>query len=226
MIGSYNIFHAEQCVAAFAAGKHVFCEKPIAINFEQCRAIKEAYESSGCKLMIGFTLRYSPHYQKIKELVSSGIIGSIISMEFNETLDFNHGGYIASDWRRRNDLAGSHILEKCCHDIDLANWIVDSRVSKVASFGGLNFFTPDNAHHIQRIGPRTSDGVEAYRSWPQKNEADPFRAEKDIIDNQVCILEFENGVRSTFHTNINSGIPERRMYINGTEGAGLIRSTL
>jgi predicted dehydrogenase len=47
----------------------------------------------------------------------------------------------------------------------------------------------------------------------------PFTSDKDIVDNQVAILEYENGVRATFHTNANAGIPERRMYILGTEGA-------
>ncbi len=47
-------------------------------------------------------------------------------MEFNETLDFNHGGYIMGDWRRLQRYSGTHLLEKCCHDIDLVNWITGS----------------------------------------------------------------------------------------------------
>jgi predicted dehydrogenase len=46
----------------------------------------------------------------------------------------------------------------------------------------------------------------------------PFTAEKDILDNQVVILEFANAVRATFHTNCSAGILERRMYLCGTEG--------
>ena len=46
----------------------------------------------------------------------------------------------------------------------------------------------------------------------------PFDSNKDIVDNQVAIIEYENSVRATFHTNLSSGLPERRMYICGTKG--------
>ena len=218
IIGSINSVHAEQCIAAFAAGKDVFCEKPIAVTLEQCRDLKIAQEQYGRQLMVGFTLRYTPHYNKIKELLDEGVVGDILSLEFNETLGFNHGGYIAGNWRRLNEYGGSHILEKCSHDIDICNWMVESRASRVASFGGLDFFKPENEHHMKRIGPN-KEGVDAYCTWHRPGDVNPFTAEKDIIDNQVCIVEFENNVRATFHTNLHSAIPERRMYINGTEGA-------
>lgn len=218
IIGSVNAVHAEQCIAAFQAGKDVFCEKPIAVTLEQCRDLKAAQLESGRQLMVGFTLRYTPHYNKIKELLNDGVVGDIISLEFNETLPFNHGGFIAADWRRLNKFGGSHILEKCSHDVDICNWMVASRAARVASFGGLDFFTPENRHHQDRIGPN-AEGKEAYCSWPRGTDVNPFTGDRDIVDNQVCIVEFENKVRATFHTNLNAGIPERRIYILGTEGA-------
>ncbi len=218
MIASWNRDHAEQTEAAFAAGKHVFCQKPLALSLEECVRMKEAGAKIEKQFNIGFTLRYSPHYRKIKELLAEGRIGRIVSMEFNETLDFCHGGYIHGDWRRLRKYAGTHLLEKCCHDIDLVNWMTDSRPRRVASFGGTDFFTPDHAHHVDRIGPR-EDGAAAYGAWGGLVDEDPFLSDKDIVDNQVAIIEYENGVRATFHTNCNAGIPERRMYILGTEGA-------
>lgn len=218
MIGSWNSLHSEMAVNSFKAGKNVFCEKPLATNIDDCLAVKNAFEAGGRKLMIGFTLRYSPHYRRIKELVSSGKIGKVVSFEFNETLNFNHGGHIMSCWRRKREFTGCHILEKCCHDFDIANWIIDSRAAKVASFGGLDFFKPENSHHRDRIA-KSPEGYPAYSSWPTARNKNPFETDKDIIDNQVCILEYENGVRGTFHTNLNAGIPERRMYILGTEGS-------
>jgi predicted dehydrogenase len=205
-------------IAAFEAGKHVFCQKPLATNLKDCFHMSCAWQTSGKMFTIGFTLRYSPHYRKIKQLLEAETIGKIISLEFNETLDFNHGGYIMGDWRRLTQYAGSHLLEKCCHDIDLINWLVASKAKRVASFGGLNFFKPENEFHIQRIG-KNKDGKAAYMTWNSLVGLNPFTSEKDIVDNQVVIIEFENGVRATFHTNCNAGIPERRMYILGTEGA-------
>ena len=218
MIASWNNFHKEQTVAAFEAGKHVFCQKPLATNIDDCKIMYDAWKKSGKMFNIGFTLRYSPHYRKIKELLSEGIVGKITSMEFNETLDFNHGGYIHGDWRRLRKYAGTHLLEKCCHDIDLVNWMVESRASRVASFGGNDFFTPENEKHVERIG-KNKDGASPYVTWGGLVNLNPFTSDKDIIDNQVAIIEYENNVRATFHTNCNAGIPERRMYILGTEGA-------
>lgn len=219
MVGSWNSAHRQHVEAAFNAGKHVFCEKPLATSIEDCIAMRDAWRKSGRQFAIGFTLRYSPHYRKIKELLADGVVGDIISMEFNETLEFNHGGLIHDNWRSHTKHAGSHLLEKCSHDIDLANWMVGCRTSRVASFGGTNFFIPENVHHMERLG-RNKEGKKAYLSWPQKTPGlNPFTAEKDIVDNQVIIMEYENGVRATFHTNCNAGIPERRMYILGTEGA-------
>jgi len=217
MIASWNSFHAEQTVAAFNAGKHVFCQKPLATSMVDCREMYEAWKRSGMMFNIGFTLRYSPHYRKIKSLIDAGAVGRIISMEFNETLEFNHGGFIHADWRRLRANAGTHLLEKCCHDIDLANWMVGSRPSRVASFGGLDFFRPENAFHIKRLG-KNRDGKGAYNTWRDRPRANPFTADKDIFDNQVAIIEYACGARACFHTNCNSGIPERRMNILGSEG--------
>lgn len=231
-ISSWNRYHCEQTIDAFEAGKHVFCQKPLALSLDECLRMREAWRKSGKRFAIGFNLRYSPHYRKIKEILQSGTIGKIVSLEFNETLDFNHGAYIMSDWRRLRENAGTHLLEKCCHDVDLINWIVAAKARRVASFGGLNFFKPEFAKRKKEI-PEGPKGEKPYTKWQgieaQSKGLDPFEADKDIIDNQVAIIEFENEVRATFHTNCNAGIPERRMYILGTEGslrADVLRGTI
>ena len=216
-IGSWNCHHARQAILALNAGKNVFCEKPLATSLNDCIAIREAAKKSGKVFAFGLVLRYSPHYQKIKEAVCAGAIGSIISFEFNETIEFNHGGYIFGNWRRERRNAGTHILEKCCHDLDLANWIASSLPVRAASFGGRSFFTPDNARHVDRIGPNDKC-TPAYRLWSDPHRGDPFDGTGDIWDNQVVILEYANGVRGTFHANCNAGLPERRFYLCGTEG--------
>lgn len=221
LIASWNCHHFEQVMAAFDAGKHVFCQKPLGITAEECSRMYHQWKKTNLKFNIGFTLRYSPHYRKINQLLREGAIGDIISFEFNETLDFNHGGYIMGNWRRLKANAGTHLLEKCCHDLDLANWMVASKPRRVASFGGLDFFTPANERHIARIG-KSKDNAQAYMTWDTDARPrpflNPFTSDKDIIDNQVAIIEYENGIRASFHCNSNTAIPERRMYICGSEG--------
>ena len=216
-IGSWNCHHARQAIMALEAGKNVFCEKPLATTLEDCIAIREAARRSGRTFAFGLVLRYSPHYQRIMEVIRSGAIGRIVSFEFNETLGFNHGGYIFGNWRRERRNAGTNILEKCCHDIDLANWMTGSLPVRVASFGGRNFFTPENAHHMQRIGPNEK-GEAAYCTWADPHRGNPFDGKGDIFDNQVTILEYAGGIRGMFHVNCNAGMPERRFYVCGTEG--------
>ena len=217
MIASWNRFHAEQVIAAFAAGKHVFCQKPLAVSLEQCLSMRDVWHKSGNKFVIGFNLRYSPHYRKIKELLRQGSIGDIIRFEFNEALDFNHGGFIMGDWRRLRQNAGTHLLEKCCHDVDIANLMIVSRAKRVSSFGGLDFFLPKNETALERVG-KSEHGRQGYMTWREGKTINPFTSDKDIIDNQVTIIEYENGVRATLHMNSNTGIPERRLYLCGTRG--------
>jgi len=220
MIGSWNCFHAEQAIAAFEAGKDVFCEKPLATTPEDCLAMRDAWKKSGRAFVIGFILRYSLHYRRMKDLIESGYIGRPLSMEFNETLAFAHGGYIHSDWRRKTEWAGTHLLEKCCHDLDLVNWLLASRPARVASFGGVDYFLPENRSEEERLAP--FQGRAAYLTWHRNKTGEhvetPFNSDKDIIDNQVAILQYESGVRATFHTNCCTGLPERRMYIAGDRG--------
>ena len=55
------------------------------------------------------------------------------------------------NWRRHKNLSGPHVLEKCCHDIDLLNWIVDSLPSKVSAFGGNDIFITENNHIKEKL---------------------------------------------------------------------------
>lgn len=209
-IGSINAEHKEQILAALNAQKNIFCEKPIATNLRDLKEIKKTSDKNKKNkglFLVSYPLRYSPHYRKIKQIIDSGKIGEIISLEFNEVLKLSHGAFIMTDWRRLEKYSGGHILEKCCHDIDIVNWLVESLPKKVSSFGGQNFFKKEN-----------SQLFEENKKFMKENQKNPFLSDKDIIDNQVAILEYNNGVRATFHTNCASGIPERRIYICGTKG--------
>ena len=216
-IGSINCRHAQQAIRAMRAGKDVFCEKPLATTLNDCLEVRAVIRETGRTFSFGLVLRYSPLYRKLRELLEAGSIGRLISFEFNETIGFNHGGYIFGNWRRSRELAGTHMLEKCCHDLDLANWMTGSYPVRVASFGGRDFFVPEERGNIERIGP-DAEGRPAYCVWPNPHRMDPFSPGATILDNQVVILEYANGVRATFHANCNVAICERRFYLCGTEG--------
>tara|TARA_R100000027_G_scaffold37442_1_gene27543 strand:+ start:24604 stop:25779 length:1176 start_codon:yes stop_codon:yes gene_type:complete len=212
MVGSPNKYHCEQIVAAFRAGKNVFTEKPLALHIEECREITKAQEESNCQLFMGFCMRYARLYSRAKEILSSGKLGQIISIDANENINPGHGAYIMTNWRRYKDLGGPHILEKCSHDLDLINWFTDSIPRRVAAFGGNDYFLPKNKDLLDTdpAFTRLNDHWE-----PGTN---PFTSEKTIEDNIVAILEYYNGVRTQFQATLSNTLPERRMYFHCTKG--------
>jgi len=224
-IGSFNAVHAEHALAALEAEKDVFCEKPLATTRQQCRAILAARRRHPDRqFIVGFVLRYSAFYRTMKRWIAEGRLGQLISMEFNETLAPYHGAAMHGNWRRRTEWSGPMIVEKCCHDMDMMLWLTGSRPARVASFGGLTFFKSENAHYNQLYPV----GKEGYRYYDRglatgfavgvEKNITPFNDDKDTIDNQVAILELENGVRASFHFCMHSAQLERRFYLCGTRG--------
>lgn len=213
LVFSPNAYHKEHIIAAFQAGKHVFSEKPLATTLEDCREIYEAHQKSGKLFATGFVLRYAPIYRKAKEYLVSGKLGYLIAIDANENITPEHGGYIMCNWRRHTSEAGPHILEKCCHDLDLINWFCDSLPSRVASFGGRNFFIPENRKLEEKYG------VKQFKTWwdPHAIET-PFSGDTDLMDNSVSIVEYRNRIRVAFTATMSNAIPERRMYFSCSEG--------
>ena len=217
-IGSRNALHRDHCIAAFERGRHVFCEKPLAVTLSECEQIQRAHQRAGTLFATGFVLRHAPLYKFVREQLRSGVIGKLVSFEANEHIPPDHGGYIMRGWRRWRAQAGSHLLEKCSHDIDLLNWMTDSVPARVASFGGRSIWTAENKPIAEKLS-RPTDNPPLYRAWPIYTDADPFLTEKDIEDHRVCIFEYRNGVRGTFHANTCAALPQRRMLFYGLEGA-------
>lgn len=205
MVFSPNAYHHEGILEGFRQGKHVFTEKPLATSIEDCQKIFDAHQKSGVKFATGFVLRFSPLYRKVKELLASGAFGKLISIDANENIAPSHGAYIMRNWRRHTSEAGPHILEKCCHDLDLLNWFVDSKASRIAAFGGRDFFLPENKGMDQEFPCFLN-------TWWDAHAIDTaFSGDTDLMDNTVAIFEYRNGVRVQFQATMSNAIPERRM---------------
>lgn len=212
MIGPPNAFHCEQIVAAFEAGKHVFTEKPLAVSIEECQQITQAQKSSGCQLFMGFCMRYARLYSRAKEILDSGCLGRILSIDANENINPGHGAYIMTNWRRHKQIAGPHILEKCSHDLDLLNWFTGSIPRRVAAFGATDYFVPENESLLES----DASFLRLRDHWDPN--CNPFTSDKTIEDNVVAILEFYNGVRAQFQATMANTLPERRMFFHCTKG--------
>ncbi|KAJ3125322.1 hypothetical protein HK098_000386 [Nowakowskiella sp. JEL0407] len=241
MIASRNANHKKDCLFAISKGYHIFCEKPLALTIPDCTAILESYQTSRnlysppLRFVTGFVLRHAAMYQHIHTLVSKNFVGKIISCEFNELLGLEHGSYIFRNWRRKISEGGPNILEKCCHDLDIIIWLINSVPgggnwwpSRVAAFGGTNIFVKENldaAENIRSEFEKVSGPISAsrlFRNWASYTESasldNPFTSGGDIEDNLVSIIEFDSGVRISFHLNCFSAIKQRRLLICGIEG--------
>lgn len=133
-VSTPNFTHASLAEEILGSGKHLFLEKPIGITRDECYRVLELAERSNRILMIGHELRYSPYFQKIKDLVSAGDIGRprmVWTREFRGPFQKKSG-----DWIQDDRKSGGCLVDKNCHHFDLMNWWVDSRPKRVAAFGG------------------------------------------------------------------------------------------
>ena len=160
-------------------------------------------------------LRYAPLYVDLRRAVAEGQLGEVVSIEASEHIAPWHGAFFMRDWRRYGHYAGGFMLEKCCHDLDLYNGVVGARPRFVASFGGRKSFTPENAPQNDGI-----NDLEVYHRKPSgwQGSDKVFDSDGDIIDFQTAIVEYENGVSMTFHTNLNVPDEFRRFCVIGSKG--------
>jgi len=169
-----NAFHAEISIKALKAGKHVLCEKPMAVTMEQCQAMVDAARESGKRLMIGHNQRLAPAHKKAKELLTSGALGRVIT--FQST--FGHKGpemwsmdKSANTWffKKASASFGS-MADLGIHKIDLMRYLIGSEITSVYST-------------MQVLDKKFPDGT-------------PI----EVDDNSVEILNFADGAMGTVTT--------------------------
>jgi predicted dehydrogenase len=139
--------HAEATAEALYAGYDVLLEKPMAVTPEDCMRIVTAGEASGKLLMISHVLRYTPFFSTLHEIIRSGRLGEIVTVEHRENVAFWHmaHSYVRGNWSNV-ERSAPMILAKCCHDLDILVWnMAGNPVTRLHSFGSLQEFRPRNA---------------------------------------------------------------------------------
>ncbi len=138
--------HREHAVKALKKGYNLLLEKPVACSPEDCLEIERTAKEENLQVAVCHVLRYSVYYEKIKEIIESGVLGKIIAIDQVENVAYWHQAhsYVRGDWRRADE-STPMILAKCCHDLDIAVYLADSKCKQVMSQGQLNFFNKENA---------------------------------------------------------------------------------
>ena len=118
-----DYLHKEMTVAALQAGKHVLCEKPMAMEVSDCLEMIEAEKKYGKKLMIGQICRYTPGFMLAKKLIEEGRIGELFFVESEYAHDYSTAARGWHDWRVDASRPREPYLGGGCHAVDLLRWI-------------------------------------------------------------------------------------------------------
>jgi len=157
--------HAEQALDALAAGKHVYCEKPLGGSVEECRRVlsaARAAERSGKIFQIGFQRRYSQRYVESVRFIHEGGAGRVLFVRAQ--WHAAGGPRRGKPWIFQRDRSGDIVLEQACHQFDVFNWVFDSPPLRACGLGGIN-------------------------SWPVEPPG------RDVMDHYGAVLEYAGGAK-------------------------------
>ncbi|MBC7261325.1 MAG: Gfo/Idh/MocA family oxidoreductase [Chloroflexi bacterium] len=137
--------HVEPTIAALENGYDVLLEKPMATTLADCVRLVQTAERTGRLLQICHELRYTPFFSILHDLVTSGRLGRIITVEHRENVSYWHmaHSYVRGNWRNSH-IESPMILAKCCHDLDILFWNLGP-CRRLGSFGSLIHYRPENA---------------------------------------------------------------------------------
>jgi len=146
IVATQDNFHHAHCTGALRLGYDVLLEKPISTRVEQVLEIEQLARQANRRVMVCFVLRFAAFYRKVKEIIDSGALGEVASIQAGEGV---------MPWHQAHSFVRGHwavvgksspmILSKCCHDTDIVHWLAGRRCRRIASFGSLEFFQPERA---------------------------------------------------------------------------------
>lgn len=216
MVTTVDSYHAEYITKALDRGIDVVTEKPMVIDEKQCRAVLDAEKRNNRKIVVTFNYRYAPKHQKIKEILMSGEIGRVRSVEFSWFLDVYHGADYFRRWHRLNSKGGSLWVHKATHHFDLINWWLDADPVEVSAAGTLEVYGKQGPfrHTHCRPCPHKSKcrfyydmtkNASQMKLYAECEDVDKyyrdgcvFREDVDIYDTMSAIVKYSNGVTMNY----------------------------
>ena len=156
IVGSETSRHAELCVTAAGAGKHILCQKPMALSLEQCDAIIDAVERAGVMFATAFQMRHDPANIKMRELVHSGAVGNIAVIRRRHCIgvllmdSFING---PTHWHIEADKNMGMFMDDATHPADWFHWMLGKPVSVIAEIDNVvtNVAPDDNGVAVFRF---------------------------------------------------------------------------
>ena len=199
--------HKVIAISAAENGKHVFCEKPLAVNLADARDMLECVKKNGVKNQIGFNYRFAPAVQLAKNMIVQGKIGTIRHVRASYLQDFIIDPEFPLIWRLKKEVCGSGSLgDLGAHFIDLARFLVGDFKSVMG---------------MQKTFIESRPIVESMTGLSAQASNKASRGLVDVDDGSVFIAEFENGALGVFEaTRFAQGHKnDLSIEINGDKGS-------
>jgi len=157
--------HYGPCMKALEMGYDVLLEKPIAPTEKECRDILALAQKTGRIVAVCHVLRYAPYFIKLKEMIDSGVLGELISIQHMEPIQHIHmsHSYVRGNWHNSKETTPI-ILAKSCHDLDILRWMIGKPCKSISAYGDLKWFKSANAP--QGSTARCTDGCAVESECP------------------------------------------------------------
>ena len=141
IVATQDAMHTEPAIAFMKKGYHLLLEKPMAPTAEECRKITAVAQQEKVMFGVCHVLRYTRYTQRLKEIVDSGLIGDIVSLQHLEPVGYWHQAhsFVRGNWRNESE-SSFMLLAKSCHDLDWIRYIMGCQCEAVSSFGSLKHF--------------------------------------------------------------------------------------
>lgn len=228
--------HHEFIIKGLNAGINVISEKPMTTDEFKCQAILDAERKSGKRLIVTFNYRYSPHRQKLYELLRAGEIGTLTSVDFHWYLDTSHGADYFRRWHGYKEKGGTLLVHKSTHHFDLLNWWINSDPAEVFAYGQLEFYgkngpfrgtTCRGCVHAEKCDfhwdiTKSDHLMKLYVENEQYDgyhrDGCVFREDITSYDKMVVQIKYKNDVQVSYSLTTYSPYEGYRIAFNGTEG--------
>ena len=174
IVTTIDAFHHEYIIRALNKGYDVISEKPITNTYEKCLAIREAERKSGKKVTVTFNCRFMPSFVGLKQIVSSGKIGKVLSISYEYFLNRWHGGDYFKRWHRLMENSGGMLVHKSTHHFDAMNWILEDEPVTVSAIGNKVFY-----------GDESKCFAEYCRVCPKQNECQSYKSQTIELDEEL-----------------------------------------
>lgn len=215
-----NGLHAEPCIAAAKAGKHVICEKPLARNAEEAKQMLDAVTAAGVKHLCGFNYRFLPAVRLARDVIQEGRLGTVYHFRARYLQPSLADPNFTFRWRLDREQSGSGVLGDIgSHIIDLARFLVGEPRSVIGATATFIHERPVEGEPSRRETVTTDDAFQALVEF-EGGATGNLEGSKMALGNQNH-LEFEvNGSDGSLQFNLER-LNELRVYLREDEKSGL-----